>query len=142
MRVLVAEDDRGLREVLTRGLRENGYVVDAVADGKAAMQFLRSYEYAIAVLDWRMPDVTGLEVLQWMRRRESPAAVLCSRHATRQPTGSSALTREPMTIWSSPSISASCWPVCGRCSAGHARCKRRNWLSGICVSTRPREKCA
>jgi DNA-binding response OmpR family regulator len=76
MRVLVAEDDRGLREVLTRGLRENGYVVDAVADGKAAMQFLRSYEYAIAVLDWRMPDVTGLEVLQWMRRRESPAAVL------------------------------------------------------------------
>jgi len=71
MRVLVAEDDRGLREVLARGLRENGYVVDAVADGKAAMQFLRSYEYAIAVLDWRMPDVTGIEVLQWMRRRES-----------------------------------------------------------------------
>ena len=34
MRVLVAEDDRGLREVLARGLRENGYVVDAVADGQ------------------------------------------------------------------------------------------------------------
>lgn len=33
MRVLVAEDDRGLREVLARGLRENGYAVDAVADG-------------------------------------------------------------------------------------------------------------
>ncbi len=76
MRVLVAEDDSGLRDVLARGLRENGYVVDAVADGEAAMRFLRSYDYAIAVLDWRMPTVSGLEVLQWMRRRESPAAVL------------------------------------------------------------------
>jgi DNA-binding response OmpR family regulator len=76
MRVLVAEDDSGLRDVLARGLRENGYVVDAVADGEAAMRFLRSYDHAIAVLDWRMPTVSGLEVLQWMRRRESPAAVL------------------------------------------------------------------
>jgi CheY-like chemotaxis protein len=35
MRVLVAEDDRGLRDVLARGLREKGYVVDPVADGQA-----------------------------------------------------------------------------------------------------------
>jgi DNA-binding response OmpR family regulator len=76
MRVLVAEDDRGLRAVLARGLRENGYVVDAVADGQEAIRFLRSYDYAVAVLDWRMPEMSGLEVLQWMRRRESPAAVL------------------------------------------------------------------
>ena len=76
MRVLVAEDDRGLREVLARGLRENGYVVDAVADGQDAIRFLRSYDYAVAVLDWRMPEMSGLEVLQWMRRRESSAAVL------------------------------------------------------------------
>jgi two-component system copper resistance phosphate regulon response regulator CusR len=76
MRVLVAEDDRGLRDVLTRGLRENGYVVDAVADGQAAIRFLRSYDYAVAVLDWRMPQVSGLEVLQWMRRHDSPASVL------------------------------------------------------------------
>ena len=76
MRVLVAEDDRGLRDVLTRGLRENGYVVDAVADGQAAIRFLRSYDYAVAVLDWRMPQVSGLEVLHWMRRHDSPAAVL------------------------------------------------------------------
>ena len=51
MRVLIAEDDRGLREVLARGLRENGYVVDAVADGQDAIRFLRSYDYAVAVLD-------------------------------------------------------------------------------------------
>ncbi len=76
MRVLVAEDDQGLRDVLARGLREKGYVVDLVADGSAAIGFLRSYDYAVVVLDWRMPKVSGLEVLQWIRRRESPAAVL------------------------------------------------------------------
>jgi DNA-binding response OmpR family regulator len=76
MRVLVAEDDSGLRDALARGLRENGYVVDAVPDGQTAVQFLRSYDYEVAVLDWRMPGKSGLEVLQWIRRRESPAAVL------------------------------------------------------------------
>ena len=45
MRVLVAEDDRGLRSVIQRGLSENGYVVDAVEDGSAAVAYLRSYEY-------------------------------------------------------------------------------------------------
>ena len=76
MRVLVAEDDRGLRDVLGRGLRENGYTVDAVPDGRAAMDYLRSYDYAVVVLDWRMPRVSGLEVLQWMRRSKLSAAVL------------------------------------------------------------------
>ena len=55
MRVLVAEDDDGLRSVLGRGLRENHYVVDAVRDGEEAVRFLRGYEYELVVLDWRMP---------------------------------------------------------------------------------------
>ena len=40
----MAEDDPGLRSVLERGLREHGYVVDAVEDGAAALAYLRSYE--------------------------------------------------------------------------------------------------
>jgi DNA-binding response OmpR family regulator len=76
VRVLVAEDDSGLRDVLARGLRENGYIVDAVADGQAALGYLRSFEYELAVLDWRMPVMTGLEVVRWMRRRQIPTAVL------------------------------------------------------------------
>ena len=76
MRVLVAEDDTGLRNVLSRGLRENHYVVDAVADGDQAVRYLRSYEYELAVLDWRMPGTTGLDELRWMRRHRVPTAVL------------------------------------------------------------------
>lgn len=76
MRLLIAEDDSGLRDALVRGLREQGYVVDAVADGGAATRYLRSYEYELAIIDWRMPVMSGLEVVQWIRRRDLPTAVL------------------------------------------------------------------
>lgn len=76
MRVLIAEDDAGLRGALVRGLREHGYVVDAVGDGETAVRYLRSYEYELAILDWRMPGRSGLEVVQQIRRRQLPTAVL------------------------------------------------------------------
>jgi DNA-binding response OmpR family regulator len=47
MRVLLAEDDEALRSVLERGLREKGYVVDALPDGEKALSFLRTYEYDV-----------------------------------------------------------------------------------------------
>jgi DNA-binding response OmpR family regulator len=76
MRVLIAEDDTGLRSVLARGLHEHDYVVDAVGNGEDAVRFLRSYEYEVAVLDWRMPGMSGLDVVRWMRRNEQRARVL------------------------------------------------------------------
>ncbi len=83
MRVLVAEDDDGLRSVLGRGLRENHYVVDAVRDGEEAVRFLRGYEYELVVLDWRMPGMSGLDVVRWMRRhkRSTPVLMLTARDA-------------------------------------------------------------
>jgi two-component system OmpR family response regulator len=81
--VLVAEDDSALRSVLGRGLRESGYVVDEVADGKAALDYLRCYEYEAAVIDWRMPVLSGLDVVREMRKRGSalPILMLTARDA-------------------------------------------------------------
>ena len=81
VRVLVAEDDTALRSVLERGLRENGYVVDSVADGSAALRHLRAYEYDVAVLDWRMPEHTGIEVIEEARRGgdRTPILMLTAR---------------------------------------------------------------
>ncbi len=76
MRVLVAEDDAGLRSVLERGLRESGYVVDAVDDGERALAFLRAYDYEAAIIDWRMPKVSGLDVVRELRRRRSAVPIL------------------------------------------------------------------
>ena len=48
MRVLVAEDDDGLRDVLVLGLTEAGYQVDAVERGDEAIDYLKWYEYDVA----------------------------------------------------------------------------------------------
>jgi two-component system OmpR family response regulator len=76
VRLLVAEDDSALRSVLERGLKEHGYVVDAVADGETALGFLREYEYAVAIIDWRMPKVSGIDVVRALRARLDSVPVL------------------------------------------------------------------
>lgn len=74
MRVLVAEDDEALRSVLERGLRGAGYVVDSAGDGAEALAYLRTYEYEVAVIDWRMPVMSGIEVVQALRRSSGARA--------------------------------------------------------------------
>src|SRR6185437_7128493 len=63
--------------------RENGYVVDATGDGQQALRYLDTYDYEVAILDWRMPKITGLEVIQQLRRDGSalPVLVLTARDA-------------------------------------------------------------
>ena len=85
--MLVAEDDPGLRSVLARGLREHGYVVDAVADGLEALTYASAYDYEVLLLDWRMPKADGLAVLRQLRERgrRTPVLMLTARdtHADR-----------------------------------------------------------
>jgi DNA-binding response OmpR family regulator len=76
MRVLVAEDDPGLRDVIVLGLRDAGYHVDAVERGDDAIDQLRWYDYDVAVLDWRMPGAEGIDVVSWARRSGRPTALL------------------------------------------------------------------
>jgi len=84
VRILVAEDDAGLKSVLERGLREAGYVVDAVENGKEAIEYLRAYEYSAGVLDWHMPGASGFEVITWARRQaiHTPFLMLTAKDAT------------------------------------------------------------
>lgn len=76
MRVLVAEDERGIRDLLVSGLEEQGYRVDAVDRGDDAIEMLGYYDYDVAIVDWRMPGAEGIEVVRALRRRERPTAVL------------------------------------------------------------------
>ncbi len=76
MRLLLAEDDQALRSVLVRGLSEEGYVVDAVANGEAALALARRHDYAAAILDWRMPILSGIDVVNALRRDKRPLPVL------------------------------------------------------------------
>jgi two-component system copper resistance phosphate regulon response regulator CusR len=76
MRVLVAEDDPGLRDVIVLGLEDSGYRVDAVERGDDAIDQLRWYDYDVAIIDWRMPGREGIEVVAWAREHAKPTALL------------------------------------------------------------------
>jgi DNA-binding response OmpR family regulator len=76
MRVLVAEDDDGLRDVLVLGLEDAGYQVDAVARGDDAIDQLKWYAYDVAIIDWRMPGAEGIDVVAWARRHQRPTGLL------------------------------------------------------------------
>ncbi len=76
MRILIAEDDPGLRDVLVRGFEDHGYYVDSVERGDDAIDMLKFYEYDVAVIDWRMPGAEGIDVVAWARRHGRPTALL------------------------------------------------------------------
>lgn len=83
MRILLAEDDTLLGDGLRAGLRQAGFLVDWVRDGRAAELELRAQPYAAAVLDLGLPLMDGLDVLASVRRAgvTLPVLVLTARDA-------------------------------------------------------------
>lgn len=76
MRLLLAEDERSLSRALVTILNRNGFEVDAVYDGKAALEAIESGNYDGAVLDIMMPKMSGLEVLKRIRDKENLIPIL------------------------------------------------------------------
>jgi DNA-binding response OmpR family regulator len=84
MRVLVVEDDGGLASVLERGLTRAGYVVDVVGTAERAIGHALAYEYDVAVIDWRLPQMSGVELIGVLRDRHinTPVVMLTARDTT------------------------------------------------------------
>ena len=80
--ILVVEDDKGVRESLSRALRYEGYEVEAAPDGIEAMQVLDKVAPDVIVLDVMMPVMDGLEVCRRIRARgnTTPILMLTARH--------------------------------------------------------------
>lgn len=84
MRVLVVDDDDGLRDAIVVALRASGFAADAAASIGAARAGLRSHSYDCIVLDRRLPDGDGLALLEERRAGPSPPIlVLTARDAIR-----------------------------------------------------------
>ena len=83
MRLLLAEDDRMIGASLKRGLKQDGFAVDWVQDGRAAELALAENVHDIVVLDLGLPRKEGLDVLREMRRRKDarPVLILTARDA-------------------------------------------------------------
>jgi len=73
MRILVVEDDALLGDAIQAGLKQGGYAVDWMQDGVAAEQALATGPYAAVVLDLGLPRLSGLELLQRLRKRNGQA---------------------------------------------------------------------
>ena len=76
MKVLLVEDSDRLRRSLSRGLERSGYAVDLAADGREGLEFARSYDYDVIVLDLMLPVLPGLEVLRALREEGNDVHIL------------------------------------------------------------------
>jgi two-component system response regulator MprA len=83
MRLLVVDDDRGLRDVLRRALTLSGYEVRLAETGSEALSALSSEVPDAMVLDIGLPDIDGLEVCRLIRREGNrvPILMLTARDA-------------------------------------------------------------
>jgi DNA-binding response OmpR family regulator len=81
MRLLLVEDDRMIGDSLRNALRQAGFAVDLVRDGKAADSTLGSERFDLVLLDLGLPQRDGMQVLQAMRARgdRTPVIVLTAR---------------------------------------------------------------
>lgn len=83
MKVLVIEDDRTVGQFVERGLEEQRIHVELVADGREGLDRASRAEYDVIVLDLRLPEMAGIEVLRTMRDRgvTTPVLVLTAQDA-------------------------------------------------------------
>ncbi|MBQ9060417.1 MAG: response regulator transcription factor [Firmicutes bacterium] len=81
MRILIAEDEKDLNELVCRKLTREGYSVDACFNGEEALEYLDAADYDGVILDIMMPGVDGLQVLQRMRQKgdRTPVMFLTAR---------------------------------------------------------------
>jgi len=80
MRILVVEDEPDLLRTIAQVLREDGYAVDEAADGAEGLYKARSWSYDAIVLDLLLPQLTGWEFLQQLRRTHAvPVLILTAR---------------------------------------------------------------
>ena len=76
MKILVVEDDRQTADFVARGLSQSGHTVDVSSDGDNGLSLAMSGSYDIMIIDRMLPGVSGLELVETVRRRDINTPVL------------------------------------------------------------------
>jgi two-component system, OmpR family, manganese sensing response regulator len=76
MRILLVDDETELTDPLSRLLKREGYIVDAAYDGENGSQMAKNTTYDLLILDWMLPEKTGLEICQELRQQGKATPVL------------------------------------------------------------------
>jgi putative two-component system response regulator len=69
MQVLVVDDDPVTCEIILEDLRQFGYETTAAANGKEALELIRTGQFHLVISDWQMPEMSGLELCREIRKR-------------------------------------------------------------------------
>ncbi|HEX6700590.1 MAG TPA: response regulator transcription factor [Gaiellaceae bacterium] len=81
-RILVVDDEPAIVDAVAYGLRREGFEVDAVGDGPAALEAARGRPYDVVVLDLMLPSLSGLDVCRTLRAESNvPILMLTARDA-------------------------------------------------------------
>lgn len=75
-RILVADDEESMRWVLSKALKKKGFAVDLAGDGDEALKLISAHSYDLAILDIKMPGLSGLELLDRVRELKSELLVV------------------------------------------------------------------
>jgi two-component system, OmpR family, response regulator QseB len=83
MRILLIEDDGALGDGIQKGLKQYGYTVDWLTDGRTALSSIKTETFDVILLDLNLPGLPGLSVLREMRAAgiTMPVLILTARHA-------------------------------------------------------------
>ena len=83
VRVIVIDDEEGMREGMRRALQRQGYGVDTAEDGGSALRLLRENSYCLALVDLKMPGIDGFEVTRFINENlQGTVVVIVSALAT------------------------------------------------------------
>jgi DNA-binding NtrC family response regulator len=74
--ILVVDDERTLRFTLKEGLSDEGYRVETAADGAEALDKIEREDYQLVLLDQKLPDTNGLELLKTIKARKRGVQVV------------------------------------------------------------------
>ena len=89
-RVLVADDDSSIRQLLRTIILREGTEVDCVADGGAAIEKLQEQSYSVILLDLMMPRVSGFQVIEYLKKNPpavKPVVLVISAYADQRVRG-------------------------------------------------------
>jgi DNA-binding response OmpR family regulator len=75
-KVLLVEDDGNVSDAVQEVLRFEGYIVDAVDNGQDALYRLKYHSYDLMIIDWGLPDMTGIEVCAQYRQAGGTVPIL------------------------------------------------------------------
>lgn len=76
MKLLVVEDEPGIANFLKQGLEEEGFVVDVANSGKLGLDLALTENYDLLILDWMVPELTGIEICTQFRKVDKDTPVI------------------------------------------------------------------